>query len=304
VESSESEAVSGVVFLFVIASPKRGAMKSALRNAMLLLIVVGAYQPARAQTPEVAQLLRDVLATYASLQSYSATGEVVSGVTTDGSSAILPAGQSQEIHSTFTIKVARPQMYKIVWEQKTGQKDFSFSSKGAVWSDGESRFVSIAGQTMQPSDTETAIAMATGVSGGAANTIPSIFFSLSSNGITAVSNVAVLAGGELVDGEDCYVVKAHAGSMDRSFWISKASKLILQEMTVSSGSTDAPELTESDLRKVLELMGQKATDDAVRTLRDQLANTQQIMKSVKSSFRIERHREIKTNAPMLPADFR
>lgn len=262
-------------------------MKSALRIAILLLIVVGAYQPAKAQTPEVAQLLRDVLATYASLQSYSATGEVVSGVTTDGSSAILPAGQSQEIHSTFTIKVARPQMYKIVWEQKTGQKDFSFSSKGAVWSDGESRFVSIAGQTMQPSDTETAIAMATGVSGGAANTIPSIFFSLSSNGITAVSNVAVLAGGELVDGEDCYVVKAHAGTMDRTFWISKASKLILQEMTVSSGSTGAPELTESDLRKVLESMGQKATDEAVRTLRDQLANTEQIMKSVKSSSELK-----------------
>jgi hypothetical protein len=38
------------------------------------------------------------------------------------------------------------------------------------------------GQTMKPADTETAIAMATGISGGAAHTIPSIFFNLSANG--------------------------------------------------------------------------------------------------------------------------
>ena len=92
--------------------------------------------------------------------------------------------------------------------------------------------------------------------------------------------------------------------MDRTFWISKASKLIRQELTASSGSTDTPELTDSDARKVLESMGQKATDEAIRTLRDQIASTQQIMKSVKSSYRIEIHREIKTNDLMSPSDFR
>ena len=117
-------------------------MKSALRIAILLLIVVGAYQPAKAQTPEVAQLLRDVLATYASLQSYSATGEVLSGVTRDRSASIFPSNQSQEMRSTFTIKLARPQMYKIIWEQGNS----FFWSKGAVWSDAESRYVTMGGQ--------------------------------------------------------------------------------------------------------------------------------------------------------------
>jgi hypothetical protein len=147
-------------------------MKSALRHAILLLIVVAAYQPAKAQTPEVAQLLHDVQARYASLQS-----------------------------------------------------------------------------------------------------------------------------------EDCYVVKAHADHIDRTFWISKASKLIRQERTDSSGSSGTPELTDADARKVLESMGQKATDERIVTLRNELAHATQAMKSIRSGYSIERHREIKTNDPMSPADF-
>jgi hypothetical protein len=276
-------------------------MKS-LRNAVLFIVLLGAYQPASAQTPEVAQLLRDVQNRYASLQSYSSAGEVRTGIMTDGSSTVLPAGQ-MENHSAFTLKLARPQMYKIAWEAKSEQSDFSFSSKGAAWSDGESRFVKMAGQTLQPADTETTLAMATGVSFGAAYTIPSIFFDLSSNGITAASN-AVLAGGELVEGEDCYVLKVHTNGMDRTLWISKATKFVRQHMTVTSGSNNAPELSDSDARHVLELMGQKVTDEAVRTLRDQMASTQQIMKSVKSTYIIEIQREIRTNDPMSPGDFR
>jgi hypothetical protein len=86
----------------------------------------------------------------------------------------------------------------------------------AVWSDGES-YVTIGGQIRQPTDTETAIAMATGVSRGAAHTIPSIFFDLAGNGISPGSNPVTLAGGELVEGEDCYVVKVHSEHLDRTF---------------------------------------------------------------------------------------
>jgi len=137
-------------------------MKPVLRNALVFFICICAYQTVQAQTPDVAQVLRDVQATYASLHSYSATGEVVSGISTDGSSAILAAAGPQEFRTTFTLKLARPQMYKIIWEQGT-----TFMSS-------------------QPADTETAIAVATGISGGVAQTIPSIFFDLSGNELAAV----------------------------------------------------------------------------------------------------------------------
>src|SRR5215831_16211216 len=119
-------------------------MKSPLRNVILLLMVLlfGFNQPAEAQTPDAGELLRDVQARYASLQSYSATSEVLSGVTRDRSASIFPSNQSQEMRSTFTIKLARPQMYKTIWEQGNS----FFSSKGAVWSDGESRYATMGGQ--------------------------------------------------------------------------------------------------------------------------------------------------------------
>src|SRR5262249_43849779 len=122
-------------------------MKSALRMTMLLFTVFGVCQSSRAQQPDVAQLLHDVPVAYSSLYRYSATGEVISGIITDGSSTLLPSGP-QETRTTFTIKLARPQMYKVVWEQGNN----FFTSKGAVWSDGQSRFVNVAGQTTQPAD--------------------------------------------------------------------------------------------------------------------------------------------------------
>jgi outer membrane lipoprotein-sorting protein len=283
-------------------------MKVATRSAVLLLVLVSISHSVNAQTPNVAQLLRDVQAKYGSLQSYSAAGEVTGGIKMEGGAAILPGGQSQEIRTAFTIKLARPQMYRIVWEQQMGQKDglLAMASKGAVWSDGQSRFINTAGQTMQPLDTETALAMATGVSNGAANTIPSIFFDLSANGVTSILRSAVLAGNETIDGEDCYVVKAHSDTMDRTIWISKASKLIRQVMTAMSGNPPVPlELTDSDASKVLESMGQKPTEDAIRALRAQMTAAAELMKSVKTNYySLEKHRDIKTDDPMSPSDFR
>src|SRR5262249_25899706 len=103
----------------MIGSVERKAMKT-LRIAILLLVIPAVRQPGLAQTPDVQQLLRDVQARYASLQSYSATGEVRGGITSDGSSATLPVNQSFETRSMFTMKLARPQMFRIVWEQKSG----------------------------------------------------------------------------------------------------------------------------------------------------------------------------------------
>jgi hypothetical protein len=245
-------------------------LKSRLHYAILILIVVGAHQPAKAQTPNGAQLLREVQAKYASLQSYSAIGEVLSGLNVDGSSAVPPASKAT-IRIAFTIKLARPQMYRITWnwEQKTERQALSSTSKGAVWSDGQSRFMTSDGKVTQPADTLMATSGASGASGGASNTIPSIFFDLGTNGIKAPLREAVLAGEESIDGEPCYVLKTSNGHFDHTLWISKASQLIRQQMTVSSRSAVTP-----------------------------------LAKAAKSSYSVEIHRNIKTNEVMLPDDFR
>jgi outer membrane lipoprotein-sorting protein len=257
---------------------------------LLIVLLMSAYQPAEAQAPDAAQLLVDVRAKYASLQSYSAVGDTVAGFTN-------ASGASPEVRSTFTIKLARPQMYRIDWEQRLT------SMKGSVWSDGESRFVTIADQTSQPADTGTAIAMATGVSGGAANTIPSIFFNLSANRIPRRSNGVAITGEERIDGDDCYVLKAASGNMETTFWVSKDSKLIRRVRTDSSGFKP-PEITDDVRRQALQSMGRPVTDEAIREMRDQDARMQTVMQGMKSSYSFETYRGIKINEPMAPSDFR
>jgi outer membrane lipoprotein-sorting protein len=277
-------------------------MKSAPRNAILFLAIFGICQSLKAQTPDVAQILRDVEAKYTSLQSYSATGEAVSGIQMDESSSPLSSGQSQDFRTTFTIKLARPEMYRVAWEQSNSV----MAMRGAVWADGESRHVVSPGINAQPKDTETALAMATGVSFGAAHTIPSLFFNLAGGKTIQDAAGAVLGVGETIDGDDCYVVKAHAEGQDRTLWISKSSKLIRQVMTVMTpkSSANGAELSDADVKQVLESIGQKATDESIRNLRNQMANAQQLAKSLKSGYILERQRDIKTNDPMSAADFR
>jgi hypothetical protein len=147
--------------------------------------------------------------------------------------------------------------------------------------------------------------MATGVSGGAAFMIPSLFFNLESNLITAAEN-PVFSGEEAIEDDDCYVIKVHRDRFDQTYWISKASKLIRQERMDSSGSFTPPELTNDDARKALEAMGKPVTDEAIKALLDQMAEMGKRMKTlgVQSHSSIETHREIKTNDPMSPSDFR
>jgi len=75
-------------------------------------------------------------------------------------------------------------------------------------------------------------------------------------------------------------------------------------MAVTSGHFDMPELTDDDASKVLESMGQTASDEVIRNLRNMMASANELSKSIKSSYMIETHREIKTNDLMSPSDFR
>jgi hypothetical protein len=151
-----------------------------MKSAFALVVLSAA---AAAQTLDADQILRDVQAKYASLQTYSSIGEVRNVMTMSapkGGAAAKPV----ELVTEFTIKLARPQMYQVTWLQKNG----FFDHKGALWSDGGQRFFRTLGHTEQPADSEEGFAGATGVSGGAAATIPSIFFDFSINQIKALKN--------------------------------------------------------------------------------------------------------------------
>src|ERR1019366_6023930 len=98
---------------------------------------------------------------YASLSSYSDEGKTVA--TLNGTT----------FTTTFTIRLARPNLYRIEWEQPVHS---SYSNKGVVWSAGEGDFMVMGdGDAQKQASRQLALGGATGISGGAAATIPGTF---------------------------------------------------------------------------------------------------------------------------------
>ncbi len=279
-----------------------------MQRTVVALVVVGVSRFASAQTPDATQLLREVQAKYASLQSYSDVGEVHSTLTrsaSDGSASAAADQPSQIPPTSFSIKLARFQMYKVVWTQH--------GEKGALWSDGGYRFVSMPGMKYEPQSTEMAFAEASGVSGGAANTIPSIFFNFPGNAVNSIEG-ATITGEESIDGDDCYVVKSHSqksnqllgsgeAAIDFTLWISKGSRLIRQTRADISADVSQMKISDFELKSVSEAMGNKLTDEQVQVMQTLSADVLKSMGNVRTTM-LETHREIKIDMPMSPSDFR
>ena len=104
---------------------------------------------------------------YASLTSYGDEGKSV---------AIL---NDTTITTAFTIKLARPNLYRVAWEQTTQSSLTSTKTKPeAVWSSGEGDFLDMGMGVQKQASQETALAAATGISGNAAASIPGTFFNM------------------------------------------------------------------------------------------------------------------------------
>src|SRR5208282_4960287 len=73
--------------------------------------------------PEIFKKAQD---TYASLSSYSDEGKTVATL------------NGMTLTTTFTIKLGRPSLYRIEWEQPVNE---SYANKGVVWSAGDGDFI-------------------------------------------------------------------------------------------------------------------------------------------------------------------
>jgi RNA polymerase sigma factor (sigma-70 family) len=195
-------------------------LKFALGVSMAVLLAGGAATVAISQTSsddkltpqEIIEKSQD---TYASLSSYSDEGKTVSTI---GSTTVAP--------TTFTIKLARPNLYRIEWQQNNGFLD----QKGVVWSAGYGDFLKIGDrEPVKSSDKESALAGATGISGGAAASIPGTFFKMNwGNQLGASIQSAKRKNDEKIGDTDCYVLTQEKGGLTRTLWIGKQDFLIHQ----------------------------------------------------------------------------
>jgi outer membrane lipoprotein-sorting protein len=242
--------------------------------------------------PSVSDLLGQVQATYDKMHSYSSVGEITSKV-------FMPGLGSQEGNYTFSIKLARPNLYRIEWEQHSP----NMNTSGTAWSAGAGNFVAVPGRAnpMQPKDMTTAFSMATGISGGAAATIPPIFFNLNYNSLKGLD--AAFGPDADIEGDPCYVISGKAKTSGVTMWISRKSKLIRQIRDDLSGQMKIPDLTDEQAKSAIESMGQTPTAEAIKRMKEQMNSMRAMMGPGTTWTSIQVQRQIVVNAAMSKADF-
>ena len=168
------------------------------------------------------QILKQAQEKYASLTSYSDEGKTVATI------------NGTTLTTTFRIKLARPGFYLIEWEEPVKA---NYTNKGAVWSAGQGDFLRMGSDAQKQGSQETALASATGISGGAAATIPGTFFSMNwGNQLGSSASSAKRRADEKVGEVVCYVFTSDLKGQTRTLWIGKEDLLIHQVRTVTSAA--------------------------------------------------------------------
>ena len=207
-----------------------------------------------------AEVVEKTAEQYESLSSYSASGTTVSVMDMSKTDLKNVPGMDQlpadakdskafrqamskpiRVEIEFSAVLGRPDFYRVEWENKAGPAGV----KGAVWSSGGGDFLSIAKTKYTKMESrELALASATGISGGAAGSIPAIFFKDPSSPLNLLKT-ATRGEDATVEGEDCYVLNGDAMGMKVILWVTKGTFLIKQKQMVLVGKSTMPEVSDA-----------------------------------------------------------
>lgn len=280
--------------------------------------------PPKLDGPSAAEIIQKVQDAYAGITNYTGTGRTVSAM--DMSSmdfSKMPGmpkgvadstemkmkkimGDTQTVQHDFTLKLARPGRYVIEWELKSPAMPGASMGKGAVWSDGTSHYLMMnTNQYSKMPDQMMALATATGISGGAANTVPNLFFQGSATALKSMEQ-AVRWPDEKLGEDDCYIVEdAVAGVMKLRYWVRKADHLVCQQQQIfggSPGSADkSPAMTDETLRETLKAMKQEATPENMDRMRKMMEGAKVMTANIKGTI-TETHTAIRVNQPLKSVD--
>jgi RNA polymerase sigma factor (sigma-70 family) len=227
VGATTAAATKGILISVTTATLVKGTMKTmmwlklkfAAGVGTIALLAGGAATVAISQTSNtddmpVSKIVQRSQSAYAALSSYSDEGTTLGAV---GSTTVAP--------HVFSIKLARPNLYRIEWKQNLG----FYAQTGLVWSAGSGNFSIINRKLETNSTMETGLSAATGVSGDATGSMPGTFFdSHWGNKLGAGLLSATRKPDEKVGGVDCYVLTHSKKGGTETIWIGKQDFLIRQ----------------------------------------------------------------------------
>lgn len=265
-------------------------------------------------------ILKRVGDTYSALDSYSAEGTVVTdmdmskvdfgnlpGVPPElaakakaSKEAQAALASAQHIEGSFTMRLSRPGLYRVDWNSQVGP----MKQTGAVWSsgDGDYLFMGIKPpKYVKLQSREVALGAAAGVSQGAANSIPSIFFNNKGGLFQTLENVS-LEKEENIDGADCYLVSGEVRGLKMNLWIDKGSFLIKRKQQVFGGEVKMPKMSDQDVDTALKQLGGGATAEKRAQMKKMMESMQKMATKMKGSM-TETYRNIEANKKLSKDEF-
>jgi hypothetical protein len=268
--------------------------------AMIPLLIVGcskstdtpAHVVAEAMTP--IEILDKVTSVYKSMETYKAQGTISSDIETRGTKMTM--------ETSFSILLKKPNQYLISWTQRNALMP-GMAQSGAVWSDGTQPYLYMGAMNAHSrmSSDELALASATGISGGAAFTIPSLFLSAFKEQPPPFSRLIdpKIEKSEKVGEEECYVIGgASPISKKEAIWISKTSYLIKKyycSLEPHEGGMTIPEMTDEQLEEALKGMGQKVTEESKQKMKEMMEKSKDVFKTgLLNGSSTELHADIST----------
>ncbi len=189
--------------------------------------------------PDPKAIVDQALEAYQSLDTLRVSGEAFADM--------KMAQGNFKMRNSFTMRLGRPDKFLVSWKPKD---EMPMMPSGAVWNAGDGPFLFMgSGNVYTPmSDNTMAIAAATGVSTGAANTMPSLFFAGTDGfapGVLTMLKDYQYSGEETLGNEACHVVTASSSvSKAHTLWISKDRHILLKHQYAMGGenSPDADQV--------------------------------------------------------------
>ncbi len=254
------------------------------------------------------EIIANVQKKYAGMAGLSVAGRAVSDMDMSGvkASDVPRAGaqkspelenapqKRQTLTTTFTIRLARPNVYRIEWAQVVPQGQIA--NHGAVWSAGDENYLVMGENKKSKLDSQDlALASATGVSGGAAGTLPGIFFQSQMSLLKNMKNNTLLPEEKIGD-DACYVVSGDVRGIKLVLWISKEF-LVRQKRQILGSPMTLPQTSDAEIKKTLEQLNQSATPEAIEQMRKSMQMVQEMSSNLKGSL-TETYEKIELNPPL------
>ena len=268
--------------------------------AFAILVMLSVHGCAEDRTPS--EIFEKIKAAYKSMDTYKSQGTITSNIDT--------GGMKVNTETTFSIILKKPNLYLTSWTQKNMTMP-DMPQSGAVWSDGAQPYLYMGGMNAysKMGSDELALGSATGISGGAAYTIPSLFLFVFKGQPDPFSRLKdpQIEKTEKVRKEDCYVISGSSSiSKKETFWVSKTSYMIKKydrSLEPPEGGVAMPEMTDEQLEEAIKSMGQEVTEGSKQKMRAMMQSSKDVLNTahMKGSS-TELHAEI-SSPKMNPKDF-